>query len=172
MPNWNSNDVAIHAPFEAVKAYLVPQADNTYRFNMHLLFPEQFTAADPTGETDWDEQWAIDRTGSEWCTAINIDSVDGDHPVTWLRYDTSRTPNNELLRRLHELTGWRIGNEFECPDEGFEGTYTCHKGVCTDEPRDYLPRCQVCDLKKPARQYTLDPEGCVCNKCWNTDRIS
>ena len=47
MPNWNTNSVEIHAPLDNVKAWLVPADNDTYRFNMHLLFPERFDASDP-----------------------------------------------------------------------------------------------------------------------------
>ena len=171
MPNWNSNGVAIHAPLEAVKAYLVPQADDTYLFNMHLLFPDRFPVVDPTGEINWDYDWAVDNTGSKRFPDVTIDRC-GPKAPTLLNYDTARAPNNDLLGRLHEMTGWPIDNVYEEPGAGFEGTFSCNKGICTDEPREYQPRCNVCDQKHPASRYTIDPDRCVCDRCWKLDPIS
>lgn len=72
MPNWNSNSVAIHAPLNAVKAYLVHKHEDAYMFNMHKLFPDKFSAEDPTGELTWDYDWAVDNTGSKWFPEVYI----------------------------------------------------------------------------------------------------
>ena len=54
MPNWNYNSVEIHAPQEAVMAWLIPQPSTRdatltdhYLLNMHKLFPETIPADDP-----------------------------------------------------------------------------------------------------------------------------
>ena len=35
--------------------------------------------------------------------------------MTVLAYDTAREPNNNLLEKLHDITGWYILNEYEEP---------------------------------------------------------
>ena len=119
MPNWNQNCVEIHAPLDAVKAYLVPVEDNTYKFNMHLLFPEVVPSTDPTGDATWDYDWAVINTGSKRYPEIEITSREGAVP-TLLDYDTARSPNDGTLKRLHELTGWAIINIYEEPGVGLE----------------------------------------------------
>ena len=93
MPNWNQNSVEIHAPQDAVKAYLVPVEDNTFKFNMHLLYPEVVPSTDPTGDATWDYDWAVINTGSKRYPEIEISSREGAVP-TCLDYDTARSPND------------------------------------------------------------------------------
>ncbi len=119
MPNWNYNSVEINAPIEAVKEWLLPKDEHTFEFNMHKLFPETFPADDPTGSKNWNYDWFVDNTGSKW--APEVQCCEGSTPdVTYLNYDTARAPNNLTLRRLHQLTGWIIVNEYEEPGVGFE----------------------------------------------------
>jgi hypothetical protein len=110
MPNWNYNSVEIHAPIEAVKEWLVPKDERTFEFNMHKLFPETFPPDDPTGSKTWNYDWFVDNTGSKWAPDVEISESDSE--LTFLNYDSARTPNNGTLQRLHELTGWTIRNDY------------------------------------------------------------
>lgn len=91
-----------------------------------------------------------------------------DDEVTYLDYDSARAPNNGTLERLHELTGWHIENEYEEPGCAFEGTFFCLDGGCSNEEREYCPRCEVCDRKRDHTDFTLDEERCCCDTCWTT----
>ena len=153
MPNWNNNCVTIDAPLDQVKQWLIPLAHDDYEFDVLKLFPEMSP-----------EHPAMDRlTGSKWNPIIEY--CDGDHQQTSLGYDSARTPNNGTLRRLHELTGWRIENEFEEPGVGFEGTLVCSNGACHEEEHQYHPRCDVCDLKFPPEDYVIGADDMVCRLC-------
>jgi hypothetical protein len=96
--------------------------------------------------------------------------VDGQS--THLGYDTARSPNNGTLQRLHEQTGWHIENEYEEPGSAFEGTFTCSDGGCHTDEREYRPYCEVCDSKRDATEYMLDPDGQACDRCRTTKSIS
>ena len=119
MPNWNHNSVEIYAPKEAVLEWLVETKEDTFAFNMHKLFPEKFPASDPTGNTNWNYDWFLEKTGSKWPPEVYLS--DAEVPdVTYINYDTAWSPNNLTLQRLYELTGWMIVNEYEEGGCGFE----------------------------------------------------
>ena len=67
----------------------------------------------------WEYDWFVNNTGSKWAPDVYI-SVGEASDVTYLSYDTARAPNNKMLVRLHEVTGWTIVNEYEEPGLGFE----------------------------------------------------
>ena len=116
MPNWTENRVKIYAPTDEVKTWLIPAPDgkpNMYRFNMHRLFPEYVPADDPCGETRWSYGWYVENTGSKWSPEVYLDR--GNEDETRIVYLTAWSPNNPLLKRLHELTGWSIVNDYEEP---------------------------------------------------------
>ena len=48
----------------------------------------------------------------------------------------------------------------------------CSDGDCMNVEGEYRPLCQVCDKKKPRAEYTIDPDVCVCDVCWNNEPIS
>lgn len=162
MPNWNYNSVEIHAPLEAVKQWLVPTNENTFAFNMHKLFPEMIPADDPTGNDTWNYDWFVDNTGSKWAPEVTICQGNG---VTYLSYDSAWSPNNGTLRRLHELTGWAIVNEYEEPGMSFEGTLTCDEHGVTDEEREYRSTCEICEEKKDGDEFDERLDGLICNDC-------
>lgn len=65
----------------------------------------------------------VDNTGSKWNPIISNVSEDGGR--TFLGFNSAWSPMNDLLGRLHQLTGWTVHNEFE--DEGYEseGSFHC-----------------------------------------------
>ncbi len=153
MPNWNNNSVTIDAPLDQVMQWLIPLAHGEYEFDLHKLFLEM-ASDDP----------AVDElTGSKWNPTIEY--VHESNEQTSLGYDSARTPNNGTLRRLHELTGWKIENEFEEPGCGFAGTFDCADGTCQEEERPYHPSCDVCDGKFPPEHYVLNTCERVCRMC-------
>jgi Ferredoxin-like domain in Api92-like protein len=129
MPNWNENFVRVEAPFIEVIKYLVEDDEekDTYRFNMHQLFPERFCDCDLTGEKTWDYDWANEHTGSKWFPTV---SIEDQGEATELIYDTAWSPNNLTLQRLHEKTGWMIKNAYEESGMAYAGEFVCTDGVC------------------------------------------
>ena len=85
--------------------------------------------------------------------------------ITYLSYDSAWTPNNLTLQQLHRKTGRMIINEYEEGGMGFEGTYECIDGSCTDYERDYQPSCEICEEKKPYDCYDEDAEDMICKQC-------
>lgn len=171
MPNWNYNAVEIHAPKAAVMERLVLHPGNPecgtgehYRFNMHKLFPETFPADDPMGEKNWDYDWFVDNTGSKWAPEVYV-SENEHADVTYLNYDTARSPNNLTLRRLHEKTGWFIRNDYEEEGMQFSGSFTCDEHGVTDEEHEYQTTCEICEEKKPDEEYDENLDGLSCNDC-------
>ncbi len=170
MPNWNFNSVSVDAPVAEVKTYLVKRKKQ-YFFNMHLLYPDKFPSGDPTGEKGWDYDWYVENTGSKWPPEVDTPCSNGDLG-TQLYYDTARAPNNLTLKRLHELTGWTIVNEYEEGGIGFEGTFDCARGTCRDEEREFQPSCEICEEKKPRVCYDEDVDDMICKKCWKEHKAS
>lgn len=119
MPNRNYNWVIVGAPKEQVKEYFIKigEEPETYKFNMHKLFPETFPEGDELGNDNWNYDWACDTTGSKWFPDLEIEDQ-GDETI--LTYETAWAPNNGTLERLHNLTSWRITNEYEEPNMQFE----------------------------------------------------
>jgi hypothetical protein len=153
MPNWNNNSVTIDAPLDQVMQWLVPLANDEFEFDLQKLFLEMMS----------DDPALDELTGSKWNPIIEY--FDGSNDQTSLGYDSARTPNNGTLRRLHELTGWKIENEFEEPGCGFAGTFVCANGTCHEEERPYHPSCDVCDGKFPPEDYVLNAGDRVCRMC-------
>ena len=164
MPNWNYNSVEIHAPLEAVKAWLAPAKGNTYQFNMHKLFPEKVPASDPTGEATWDYDWYVENTGSKWAPEVLVNSAP-DPSITYLAYDSARAPNNGTLQKLHELTGWEITNDYEEPGMQFAGSFVCRDGACEDIALEYQTSCEICEEKKGEDEFDEELDGLICNEC-------
>ena len=166
MPNWNYNNVTIGAPINEVKKYLVfKKEDKSSMFNMHLLYPEVFSKKDKTWEKGWDYSWAIEHTDSKWFPEIVYVAALGDD-MTVLAYDTARWPNNKLLEKLHDLTGWYILNEYEEPGMEFEGLFVCQENYCTDYRGTYRPVCEVCEKKQPPDLIDYDTEDfLICKTC-------
>lgn len=65
----------------------------------------------------------VAHTGSKWNP--NIYLVTDEGRATHLEYDSAWVPNNDLLVRLSELTGWTIHNAFEEEQPEFEGVFEC-----------------------------------------------
>ncbi len=96
-------------------------------------------------------------------------------------------PNNELLERLHQLTGWVLSNDYEEEQPEYEGSLRCEGGSCTDETRPGRPSCPNCEerflyeeldedwgecpacAKKRGRyMVTLEPDGAAIINCGET----
>lgn len=164
MPNRNSNCVTIGAPLSELKRYLVKNDKGKLMFNMHALYPTTFSSDDPTWEKGWDYDQTALLTGSKWYPYIS--SVVEKNNQTILTYDTARVPNNELLIRLHQFTGWTIKNEFEEPGDAFEWELECEDGDCQLEKRAYHPMCVICEIKFHHETIQQDDYGeRVCNNC-------
>ena len=123
MPNWNYNEVTVDAPAIDVRRYFI-QEDDVLCFNMNLTFPERFAANDATGDTAWNYDWACDNTGSKWFPRVD-DVMAANDEQSYICFDTAWAPNNSLLQKLSEITGWKIQNEYEEPGMSFEGTFIC-----------------------------------------------
>lgn len=129
MPNWVYNEVDIHASLDEVQEFLATDNDmdepnqTVTRFNLHKLYPERFGADDLCGFQDWDHDWMVENTGSKWNPTI--DAVSEENGLTILGFDSAWSPMNELLSRLHVLTGWTVHNEFEEEQPEYEGSFHC-----------------------------------------------
>ena len=123
MPNWNYNEVTVDAPAIEVQKFLIFDNEE-YRFNMHKIFPEVFPSTDTIGDENWDYNWACDNTGSKWFPGLDGVMAAGDDQ-SYISYDTAWAPNNLLLQKLSEITGWKIENIYEEPGMSFEGTFIC-----------------------------------------------
>lgn len=66
---------------------------------------------------------------------------------------------------MHEITGWEIENEYDEPGMQLEGTFSCSKNICRDEPREYRTICEVCEEKHPESEYDYEQDGLICNGC-------
>jgi|TARA_R100000935_G_scaffold57366_1_gene91170 hypothetical protein len=128
MPNWVYNEVDIHAPLADVQPFLTIDYDMddpklpVNRFNLHKLYPDRFDAGDQRGFEAWDHDWMVKNTGSKWNPTIHASDENG---ITSLGFDSAWNPMNELLERLHKLTGWTIHNEFEEEIPQYEGSFHC-----------------------------------------------
>lgn len=172
MPNWNYNSVEIHAPKAAVMEWLVLHPGNPeygtgehYRFNMHKLFPETIPADDPAGDKTWNYDWFVDNTGSKWAPEVYVSESEHNTELTYLTYDSARTPNNGTLRRLYEKTAWTIRNDYREEGMQFAGCFICEAGECRDEPNEYLSICEICEEEKPEDEYDEELDGLICNDC-------
>ena len=85
----------------------------------------------------------LEHVGTKWNPRIDgIAAVEGG---THLAFDSAWSPPANLLKRLHELTGWKIVNRHDDPDAEHDPVMTCEGGSCTTE---YLPgttTCSNCD---------------------------
>lgn len=64
-----------------------------------------------------------DHVGTKWNPRIDcIAEVEGE---THLGFDTAWTAPERLLKRLHELTGWKIINRHDDPDAEDDLVMTC-----------------------------------------------
>ena len=130
MPNWNSNGVTINAPLSEVSKYLVFNADkSSAQFNMHMLFPKTFNSDDLTGDKGWDYDWAADNTWAKWFLHTEVIN-DLSNNQTYLGYETARCPNNHLLKKLHDLTGWNILNQYDEPNMNIRWSFICEDWDC------------------------------------------
>ncbi|UWR28315.1 hypothetical protein K3757_18645 (plasmid) [Sulfitobacter sp. S223] len=129
MPNWVFNEVDIHAPLDEVQAFFAPDFEMdepskaVTRFNLHKLYPDRFSADDLCGFNGWDYDWMVENTGSKWNP--NLEGITEENGVTFLGFDSAWSPMNELLARLHILTGWTIHNEYEEEQPEYEGSFHC-----------------------------------------------
>lgn len=129
MPNWVYNEVDIHASLDEVQKFLALDNDMddplqpVTRFNLHELFPERFELDDPCGFKAWNYDWMVENTGSKWNP--NISAISEDNGMTQLGFDSAWSPMNELLERMHQLTGWIIECEFEEEGPEYEGSFHC-----------------------------------------------
>lgn len=129
MPNWVFNEVDIHASVDEVGLFLAidydagAQENPATHFNLHKLFSERFVADDLCGFEAWDYDWMVDNTGSKWNPKIS--AISEENGVTYLGFDSAWSPVNELLERLHKITGWVIHNEFEEEQPEYEGSFHC-----------------------------------------------
>jgi hypothetical protein len=129
MPNWVYNEVEIAASRDEVQPFLATDYDMddptrpVSRFNLHKLFPERFDADDLCGRKAWDYDWMLVNTGAKWNPEISV--ISEKNGTTFLGFDSAWCPTNELLKHLHELTGWTIHNDFEEEQPEFEGSLHC-----------------------------------------------
>lgn len=165
MPNWNYNYVTFSAPQEEVKNYLVKEK-NYYYFNMHILFPERFGSSDLIWNKNWDYDWCVENTGSNWYPKVTLGV--NQTGLLIMDYDTEWAPNNRTLLRLSLVANCEVMNEYEEPWMWFEGEFICENWVIKlDECWEYNPECSACGIKYPESKMAHDEEsyGWTCDSC-------
>ena len=178
MPNWNYNKVTIEASSDEVKKYLIfLKGEKFPKFNMNRLYPKVFPKKDKTWCETYKCEWAVEHTWAKWLPYIlDIECLSDN--LTVLFYETALEPNNKLLEKLHEATGWAILNEYEEPWMEFEGSYSCENGCITNSRGIYYPKCEVCDKKKHPSLVKYDSYDskilfvckiCIASKSYNVE---
>lgn len=94
-----------------------------------------------------------------------LSSDDHDTELTYLSYDSARTPNNGTLQRLHEKTGWTIRNDYREEGMQFAGCLICEGGECRDEAKEYLTICEICEEGKPDHEFDEEQDELICDAC-------
>ena len=99
---------------------------------------------------------------AKWNPKIDlIEEVDGK---TQLAFDTAWCAPNELLERLHTLTGWKIVNQHDDPDAEYDLMMVCDGGSCTLEQRPGTSTCSHCEDR--IERDLLDDDYGECPTCF------
>ena len=165
MPNWVYNEVEIAAPLSEVQAYLFETDDpesttggKTHYFNLRQLFPERYDIGDERGMKAWDYDWMVEYLGTKWNPRIDcIIEVEGG---THLGFDTAWSAPENLLRRLHDLTGWKIVNHYDEEDGDHDVVFTCEEGSCELELLPGTSTCSNCEDRWPCDDIDLEHGEC------------
>lgn len=166
MPNWNYNKVCITAPLKEVEKCLISTLNIWVMFNMHLLFPERFWPDDLDWQKNWNCEWARKNTGSQWFPACEVKEEDG---FTYLLYATAKEPNNKTLKKLSQLWGWTIFNQYEDADMCFEWIAAiCDWKIIHHHRTVYRLRCSVCNRKfSDSELLEYNSSKKICKNCSN-----
>jgi len=108
----------------------------------------------------------VKNTGTKWNPFI--DDIEDRVDSTFLTYRSAWAPNNRMLEKLHELTGWTMHNRFEEEQLESEGEWYAEKGQVTAEYHSFYPRCSRCN--KACRPDELNDDN-ECPRC-EGDRVA
>ena len=85
----------------------------------------------------------LEYVGTKWNPRIEyIDEIEGK---TNLGFDTAWSAPDNLLRRLHELSGWKIVNRHDDPDAEHDLVTTFEGGRCSLELLPGTTTCSNCE---------------------------
>ena len=135
-------------------------------FNLQYLRPEIFK--DPVGNIDRDWNNMGELLGTKRNPILNHVDL-----VWWfIDFDSTRAPPNKLLKKICEVTGRSITNEYEEWWCDFEWTYECrvdpYEGIVmeTDDERKFVPYCDWCWNKRETCRRVEDEEETLCTDCY------
>lgn len=87
----------------------------------------------------------LEHVGTKWNPRIDgIAELEGH---THLGFDSAWSAPESLLRRLHELTGWKMVNCYGDPDAEHDFVLLCENGSCTEERRPGTTTCSNCEAR-------------------------
>lgn len=103
----------------------------------------------------------LEYVGTKWNPRIEyIDEIDGE---TNLGFDTAWSAPESLLKRMHELTGWKIVNHHDDPDAEYDLVTTFDGGSCSSEHLPGTTTCSNCDDR--CLRDDIDDEYGECPLC-------
>ncbi len=130
-------------------------------FNLARLWPERFSEDDRKGFLTYDAQWMEQHTGNHYIPRIYEFGGTGSGS-TLLHYETPWTPNILLLRRLAELSGWKINLYYA--DEHVEGAADIYGTTCVEKEWERPTHCSSCERVCPEEE--LDDWWGACPECY------
>ena len=87
----------------------------------------------------------LEHVGTKWNPRIDgIAELEGH---THLGFDSAWSAPESLLRRLHELTGWKMVNRHDDPDAEHDLVTTFEGGSCTEERLPGTTTCSNCEAR-------------------------
>jgi hypothetical protein len=104
----------------------------------------------------------LEHIGTKWNP--RIDSISELEGKTHLGFESAWSAPESLLRRLHELSGWKIVNRHDDPDAEHDPVMTCEGGSCNTE---YLPGTTTCShCEDRIERDLLDDDYGECPTCF------
>lgn len=124
--------VKIFAPMEEVLKYLVFDENiewcDFYRFNIPYIFHGEFEKYDFGLIKKWDVERFMDVTGGDEYSWVTIDQDQYNDNITVLEYYVGWGLCRGILKKLSGITGWKIENKYEPPNNFCSGKYICNHG--------------------------------------------
>ena len=87
----------------------------------------------------------LDHVGTKWNP--RIDSISELEGKTHLGFESAWSAPESLLRRLHELSGWKIVNRHDDPDAEHDLVLVCEGGTCTMLQLPGTTTCSNCEAR-------------------------
>ena len=87
----------------------------------------------------------LEHVGTKWNP--RIDSISELEGKTHLGFESAWSAPESLLRRLHELSGWKIVNRHEDPNAEHDLVLVCEGGTCTALQLPGTTTCSNCEAR-------------------------